>query len=166
MIIRFNGLRFLRAFISFFILVAISLVVNFDQWLHAPTWTLWTMGIFFAFLLFGCLVMPNRYFLHLQLEGLTIQYLTAKRFYTWSEVWDFRVVKQSINHLPVGSVIGFNLTEDSPHRTRLTKLANASRRLQMLGERGYDVSIFAVFDLSPEDLANLLNDWQQRYGNY
>ena len=166
MIIRFNGRRFLRAFVPFFILVAISLVVNFDKWLHASAWTLWTMGIFFAFLLFGCLVMPRRYFLELQPEGLTIQYLTSKKSYAWSELRDFRVIKQSINHVPVGSVVGFNLTEDSPHRTKLIKLANASRRIQMLGKRGYDVSIYAVFNLSAYELASLLNEWQGRYGNY
>ncbi|MDF5713215.1 MAG: hypothetical protein PUP93_04845 [Rhizonema sp. NSF051] len=164
MIIRFNGRRFLRAFFPFLIIVAISLIVNFDKWIHAPTWTLWTMGIFFAFLLFGCLVMPRRYFLELQPEGLTIQYITSKKFYTWSEVDDFRVIKQSINHVPMGSVVGFNLNHDSPHRTRLIKLANASRRIQMLGKRGYDVSIYAVFDLSAYSLANLLNEWQHRYG--
>ena len=76
------------------------------------------------------------------------------------------MIKQSINHVPVGSVVGFNLTEDSPHRTKLIKLANASRRIQMLGKRGYDVSIYAVFNLSAYELASLLNEWQGRYGNY
>ena len=63
----------------------------------------------------------------------------------------------------MGSVVGFNLTEDSPHRTRLRKLANASRRIQMLGQSGYDVSIYAAFNLSAYSLASLLNEWQQRY---
>ncbi|MDF5731937.1 MAG: hypothetical protein PUP92_29020, partial [Rhizonema sp. PD38] len=120
MIIRFNGRIFLRSFFPFLILLAISLIVNFDKWIHGQTWTLWTMGIFFAFLLFGCLVMPRRYFLELQPEGLTIQYITSKKFYTWSEVDDFRVIKQSINHVPMGSVVGFNLNQDSPHRTRVS----------------------------------------------
>jgi hypothetical protein len=109
------------------------------------------------FLVVACLVLPRRYFVQLTPEGLTLQYLTSCRRYSWAEVRNFRVAEgATVNSLPMGRKVVFDLAPRSRQRTTIVRVAAGINR--------YDVSILATFTISAEELATVLNEWQQLYG--
>jgi hypothetical protein len=156
--IRFSGAKFLLLFAPVFILAAISMAVHPEQWRNLSVWELQVFGGVVLFFLLGVLILPYRYFMHLTASGLTIQYVASKVFYTWDEIVEFRIEVRAIKHIPIGNLIVFNLTEDSPHRTKARRLVSSIIK--------YDVSILATFDMNAEDLINVLNEWRERYSRW
>jgi hypothetical protein len=154
--IRFSCVKLLLLFAPLAVLVGISLLVNPESWRTASDWVYWVFGGVIVLVCCGCLILPRRYFLHLNSDGLSIQYLTGRRRYSWDEVHNFRVGGgPTVNGMPTGRRVVFDLAENSPQRTTLVEAAAAIN--------GYEVSIFASFGISADDLAELLNEWQQRY---
>ena len=157
LIIRFQGAKLLLIFAPLAALVALSVVVNPESWRDAPLWVYGVFGGLALFLVFACLVMPRRHYLHLTSGGLAIQYLTSRRQYAWHEVRSFRVAQgPAVAYLPTGRRIVFDLADDSPHRTPLVRVA--------AHVNGYDGSILDTFGIGAEELARVLNEWQQCYG--
>ncbi len=155
--IRFSCAKLLLIFVPLAILVGISLLVNPQSWANAPAWVYWVFGGVVMFLCCACLILPRRYFLHLTAEGLTIQYPMNRRHYSWDEVRDFRIaVGPTVKGSPTGRRVVFDLADDSPQRTTLLRTVAAIN--------GYDVSIMATFTMSADELVEVLNEWQQRYG--
>lgn len=155
-IIRFNPWKILLLFVPLGVLVAISLYINFDSWRDADLWVYLVFGGIILFLLFSFVVMPFRHYLRLAPEGLTIQYLTHQKFYSWDEVSNFRVVARTVNATPAGNRVVWDLALDSPHRSGLVEMAAALNR--------YDASLMASYSMSAAEIAQLLNTWQLRYG--
>jgi hypothetical protein len=157
-IIRFASWKLLLPFVPLAILVGISYLVNAEAWHNASVWVYLVFGGIVLFLCFGCLVLPRRHLLHLTPEGLTIQYLMSQRRYSWSEVRNVRVIEgPTVNSMPTGRRVVFDLAEDSAQRTNATRL--------FAGINGYDVSIMAWFDIDAEELAEVLTEWQQDYAS-
>jgi len=157
-VIRFDGRKLLLLFAPLAALVGLSLLVNAESWRHAPVWVYLVFGGLGLFLGFSWLVLARWHLLHLTPQGLTIQYLTSCRCYSWDEVRNFRVTDgPSINHLPTGRRVVFDLSDDSARRTTAVRL--------VAGLNGYDVSIMACFGIGAEELAEVLNAWQRQYGH-
>ncbi|SRR5579871_6033123 len=154
--IRFSPKKLLLIFVPIAVLVAISLAINFDAWRRAEAWVYWAFGGLIVGLVFACIVMPSTYFLRLTPEGLRINYVIWHRFYQWDEMRNFRVILQTVNNVAGSNLVVFNLTEASPQRSMLTRMAGAINQ--------YDVSIMATFDHTADEIVDLLNSWQQRYG--
>jgi hypothetical protein len=154
-IVRFSRLRLLLVFVPLFVLLAISVAMNPDRWLDAEPWVYAIFGGIALLLVLGTLFLPFFYYLRLTPEGLTIHYIGSERFFTWSEVRGFRVQRR-VRRGALAQLVVFDLTEDSSHRTTLNRLTSAVN--------GYDISILATFTISASDLANLLEDWQRRFG--
>ena len=113
--------------------------LNPESWREA-TWTWWFFGGLALLVLCGCVLLPRRYFLRLTPEGLLIQYLTGQRHYSWDEVRHFRISEgPTVNHMPTGRKVVFDLTDDSPRRTALVRAT--------AGINGYDVSILATLSV-------------------
>jgi hypothetical protein len=76
-------------------------------------------------------------------EGLEVGRFYKKAFYGWQDVEGFRVISQ-------GKVkrVGFNLVAG---RGRVTG-------------RDYDDALADIYERTPEELAELVNDWKHRYG--
>jgi hypothetical protein len=156
-VIRFSSLKLLLLFVPLALLVALSVYINPESWETAPAWVYWVFGVLGLFLVFGCIVMPWRYYLRMAPDGLTIQYPMTQRHNSWDEVRNFRVGGgPSVRGMSTGRRIVFDLAEDSPQRTALVKMAAVVN--------GYDVSVLALFGIGAGDLAGLLNEWQQRHG--
>jgi hypothetical protein len=156
-IIRFDRRKLLLLFAPLAVLVGLSFLVGAESWRNAPVWVYLVFGGLGLFLGFSCLVLPRQHFLYLTPQGLTIQYLTSRHHYSWHEVRNFRVTEgPSINHLPTGRRVVFEISEDSAQRTTAVRL--------VAGINGYDASIMAWFNISAEDLADVLNEWQRHYG--
>jgi hypothetical protein len=154
--IRFSPKKLLLIFAPLAVLVAISLLINPESWLRAEAWVYWVFGGLAAFLVFACIIMPSQYYLRLTPKGLTIHYVGWGRFYTWDEMRDFRVEVQDFNGPAWAGKIVFNLTEDSPHRSGLTRLTGAILK--------YDVSMMATYNRSASEIVDLLRQWQEQYG--
>lgn len=154
--IRFSPKKLLLIFLPIAVLVAISLAINFEAWQRAEAWVYWSFGGIVVGLVFACVVMPSTYFLCLTPEGLRINYVVWHRFYKWDEMRDFRVVTQTVNNVAGSNLVVFDLTEDSPHRSMLTRMAGAINK--------YDVSIMATFDHTAGQIVDLLHAWKEQYG--
>lgn len=155
-VIRFNALKLLLLFVPLAVLVALSMWLDFDSWRNGDLWMFLVFGGVALILLVGIVVGPRRCYLRLTPESLTVSHLIGSRTYRWPEVRNFRLVHKTINATPAGNLVVFDLAEESPHLTAGKRLASKIN--------GYHVSIMAMFHLDAEELANLLNEWQHRYG--
>jgi hypothetical protein len=69
---------------------------------------------------------------------------------------DFRVEVQDFDGRAwVGKIVS-NLTEDSPHRSGLTRVTGALLK--------YDVSMMATYNRSASEIVDLLHQWKDQYG--
>ena len=154
--IRFNGAKLLLLFAPLACLVVVSMLVDFEPWRHGPLWVDLAFAGVVLFLVIACLVFPRRLFVHLTPEGLTVQYLANRRSFSWDEISNFRVVEgPKIYHMPTGRRVVFDLAEDSPHWSTALRLAAVINR--------YDFCIISCLDVSADELASMLNAWQQHY---
>jgi hypothetical protein len=152
--IRFSPVKLLLVFVPLALLVALSLLVNFESWQRAEPSTVATFVVIPALVLLACVVLPRRYYLRLSPEGLTVHYLGARRFYAWEEMYDIRVASQSGLRAATRFVV-FDLARDSPRRTATHKLSKMVN--------GYDVGLMAVYELRAEVIVALLTEWRRRY---
>ena len=159
-VIRFRGTRFLLCFLPLVLLIAASMLYDFETWRNMGTGTLLTFAGVGTFVVLSLLLMPRLYFLRLSPAGLHINYLLSKRFYPWSHVQNFRPHRMKVRgpamDLPGGWLVVFDLTEDAPPRSAAKQLL---RKIN-----GYDGSFQATLELDVETLADLLNEWRSRYG--
>jgi hypothetical protein len=156
-IIRFNRLKLLLPFIPLALLVGISMALNFEGWMNASWWIYAVFGGIIALLVAGWFSLPRSYYLHLAADGLTVAKPIGTRHYRWSEVRGFRVSGMTVNGVSKINQVAFDFSESSPRRTATVK---ASRLVT-----GYDSSFAAMYSVDAEDIAELLNEWQQRYGS-
>jgi Bacterial PH domain len=155
-IIRFSRLKLLLPFIPLAILLGISIALNLEGWRDASWWLYAILGGVFAFFVTGNLYLPRSYYLRLAADGLTVAKPIGTRHYRWSEVRGFRVSGMTVNGVSKVNQVAFDFSEDSPLRTVAVK---ASRLVT-----GYDSSFAAMYAIDAEDVARLLNEWQQRLG--
>jgi hypothetical protein len=158
-VIRFRGTRFLLCFLPLVLLIIASMLYNFESWRNMETGTLLAFVGIGTFVVLSLLLMPRLYFLRLSPAGLHINNLLSRRFYPWSHVQNFRPQRLKVpeNDLPSGWLVVFDLTEDAPPRSAAAQL--------MRKINGYDSSFQATLELDEETLADLLNEWQERYGS-
>ena len=153
---RFDYRKLPILFLPLAALIGLSVLVNADAWRNAPLSVYAAFGGVGLFLVLGSIIMPQRLFLHLTPEGLTIHYLTSRRHYSWDEAQNFRVTEGPyVRLLSTGRRIVFDLAEGSAQRTTAVRMVASIN--------GYDVSIMDWFNVGAEKLARELNAWQQRY---
>src|SRR5262249_3622485 len=112
------------------------------------------LAVLFLVAWFG---LPRCYYLCMGPDGLVVQYPFNKRFYTWDEVNNLRVVNKSVSdNAPLTNYIVFDLPADSPKRNSMKRFTNL-----MLG---YDISILAMFEMDAEEVVGLLKIWKVQYG--
>jgi Bacterial PH domain len=155
LVVRFSRLKLLLPFIPLVLLVGISVAWNPDAWRNGPVWQYVVFGVVIVVLLVGCILLPRRYYLRLSPTGLTAGYLTGERSYRWDEIKNIRLTSRKVNDLSGVNLVVFDLAEDSPQRTGLVRATSRVNR--------YDVSILAIFDLSGEELVEVLTEWQKKY---
>ena len=154
--IRFTSGRLLFWFVPLAIVGCLSLLLDPQSWRDAPPRAYGMFGGGVLIILFLLLVAPRRLYLHRTPEGLTIQYLTGRRHYSWGEVRNFRVADgPTVDYLRAGRRIVFDLEERSPRRTAPVRTV---ARLT-----GFDVSFPDVFEIGGEELISVLNAWQRIY---
>ena len=156
-IIRFSRLKLSLPFIPLAILMGISFALNAEGWRDTSWWVVASLGGVFAFFVVGSLYLPRTYYLRLTADGLTVAKPIGTRHYLWSEVRGFRVSGMTVNGVSNINQIAFDFSEDSPRRTVAVK---ASRLVT-----GYDSAFAAMYSIDAEDIASLLNEWQQRFGH-
>jgi hypothetical protein len=154
--IRFNRRKLLLFCVPFVLLLFLSVVVNPDSWRNGPVWPHFVFGGLAACVAAACVVLPRRYYLHLSPEGMIFQTLWRRRHFSWREVRNFRVDQQIVQNVAFARKVVFDLTPDSPQRTKLVELTSEFN--------GYDVAIFCTFNLSAHEVAALLNEWQYAFG--
>jgi hypothetical protein len=153
--IRFNRWKLVLLFVPLLLLAALSLAINFQAWVDAQLWVHLVCGGVVALVVLGCIFLPKRYYLCLTPNGLIIQYVGSRRFYTWDELTNIRTESTSMDGTPSGNRILLDLDESSPRRNARMRLTRPIV--------GYDVAIFATFDRSASEIVELLHQWQARY---
>lgn len=157
-VIHSSRLRFLGWFLPIFVLLALSLAFNWEEWTQLDAGTSWCLGLFAVIILSMFILLPTRNYIRLTPHGLVIQYVIGRRHYPWSDVRNFRSERYELPILPTGlgwlfiaHRVVFDLADNSPHKSRVTRLLY------------YDGTMAAWFELPADELAKKLNSWQHRY---
>jgi hypothetical protein len=155
--IPFSQIPMLLMFGPLGILVVVSVLINPAQWKDVPAWAYALLIGGPSLAIVGNIVLPHLSYLQLTPEGLLIKYPFGRRFYPWGEVQNFKVVDgPKTDFVSSGERIAFDFVKDSPRRTLPVKMGAA-----LLGS---DMRIMASYQMHSQDLAEVLNEWQQRYG--
>lgn len=135
--IRFRAAALWRLFLPVGVLAVVSVAIHREAWAVAH-WTGYAaFGGTLVFLVAAHFLMQRYYYLDLTPEGLTIATLGRKRFFAWHDIAavDFR--EREIDTAARAHVV-------------LLKLRRASALQKIVGG---DVSLLAVYELAPAEIA-------------
>jgi|GEM_PF-2845267 len=161
-IIRFSPFRFLKMLSPFFILLALSFWLNWNAWISLSQNERILWGLLIAFMVFIFVALYKGYFLILNKEGFTVNFLFGKRNYPWPEVSNFKVLETRIHFIPLAKRINFDLRVDSSQRTEMIRASRTLRNLIPNRGQAFDSSFMSLFKPDAESLVEILNDFQTK----